>query len=464
MKSRSLNHLVAALVMTCALLGAADSHAQFSFEWDTPHRGALVPLPTFTSFHTFVENNGSLPDVYHVSMVKTFPGAEWVGAMCVNGFCYDPSVVEVDVPVPNRETAALDIDITALDIAGEGWCDVTVASTNNPLLTETVRFKVVSSGVDVLLVDNDGGAGYEAYYQAALLMCGRTYGTWDAGYYGKPGQDGLTNFENVIWEAGNNLPGLDGFDRMDLAFYVQQGGHLFISGQDLAYASCDPASPYFDAAAPGWFASVLGASYLARNSGGIAVEGLDGDLITDGMSFAIQGGSGANNNYNPDRIAATGTGVPRLDYDVVSGAGVSATHGGGSSFYCAFGFESIADPAPRNELMSQVLAWFADELVPAGDDLPLLVRVPYAAPNPFNPLTAIRFEVGGQQARPVEVVVYDLKGQAVRHLFSGSVNPGPVSLNWNGRDNRDRVLATGVYLARVQVDQLVSTVKLTLAK
>ncbi len=62
------------------------------------------------------------------------------------------------------------------------------------------------------------------------------------------------------------------------------------------------------------------------------------------------------------------------------------------------------------------------------------------------------------------MIVYDLGGRAVRHLFQGTVNPGPQRVDWNGRDDSGRHLATGVYLARVQVAQEQQIVKMTLAK
>ena len=110
-------------------------------------------------------------------------------------------------------------------------------------------------------------------------------------------------------------------------------------------------------------------------------------------------------------------------------------------------------------------SWFESTVVAVGDELqPLLARRAAAWPNPFNPQTSIRFEVGGDRAVNSEVTVYDLSGRAVRHLFAGTVNPGPQSVNWNGRDDQGRHLATGVYLARVQVNEEQQIVKMTLAK
>ena len=237
-----------------------------------------------------------------------------------------------------------------------------------------------------------------------------------------------------------------------------------LSGQDLVYGLCDPASPHYNPSADSWFNIIAGVDYQADDAGGNQAIGVSGDLIAGGHTFPLGGGDGAGNNDSPDQIAAVGPGAVSMDYNTVSAAAIKSVYGSGSSYVCGFGFESISAAADRTFLMGQVLAYFAGELVPADLAEPLLLRAPQAAPNPFNPQTAIKFVVGGNETVPVDVVVYDLKGQAVRHLFSGTVQPGPVSLAWNGRDNVDRVLSAGLYLARVDVAGLTSTVKMTLAK
>jgi beta-lactamase superfamily II metal-dependent hydrolase len=71
-------------------------------------------------------------------------------------------------------------------------------------------------------------------------------------------------------------------------------------------------------------------------------------------------------------------------------------------------------------------------------------------PNPFNPLTNIRFvtERGG----PVAFTVYDLAG---RRLIERSfeAEPGAQSVRWEGRDNAGYALPSGVYLYRLQTPE-----------
>ena len=65
-------------------------------------------------------------------------------------------------------------------------------------------------------------------------------------------------------------------------------------------------------------------------------------------------------------------------------------------------------------------------------------------PNPFNPRTTIEFRL--PRAQRVSLRIYDERGRLVRVLIGGDVLPsGPHSVLWNGRDDRDREVASGVY-------------------
>jgi pullulanase len=87
----------------------------------------------------------------------------------------------------------------------------------------------------------------------------------------------------------------------------------------------------------------------------------------------------------------------------------------------------------------------------AGAPVPVLTRLLGAAPNPFNPATAIRFDLAAADAtHPVAVRVYDVRGQLVRTAFRGVLPAGPAAVPWDGRDGGGRPVATGVYIYRLE--------------
>ncbi len=81
-----------------------------------------------------------------------------------------------------------------------------------------------------------------------------------------------------------------------------------------------------------------------------------------------------------------------------------------------------------------------DELLGPGDSL---LRTNY--PNPFNPSTTIRFDLGGSSA--VRLTIHDAAGRVVTTLIDAPLLPaGRHEAQWNGRDRSGRIVAAGVYL------------------
>ncbi|MDD4805836.1 MAG: FlgD immunoglobulin-like domain containing protein, partial [Candidatus Cloacimonetes bacterium] len=52
----------------------------------------------------------------------------------------------------------------------------------------------------------------------------------------------------------------------------------------------------------------------------------------------------------------------------------------------------------------------------------------------------------------VEIKIYNLKGQLVKHLYAGSQDKGDQVLAWEGCDDRNQALPSGVYLLRLSID------------
>jgi hypothetical protein len=91
------------------------------------------------------------------------------------------------------------------------------------------------------------------------------------------------------------------------------------------------------------------------------------------------------------------------------------------------------------------------------DGLPGGFALGQAWPNPFNPVTRVQVEVPDN--RPFELSLYNLRGQRVRTLYSGSHTPGRVSFQVDGS-----ALASGVYLLQLDSPTGASTRKLMLIK
>ena len=76
---------------------------------------------------------------------------------------------------------------------------------------------------------------------------------------------------------------------------------------------------------------------------------------------------------------------------------------------------------------------------------PLLARV---SPNPSH--GGCRIQIYTPSPGSVSVYLFDPAGRALRRLQRDVKEVGPVSLQWDGRDDRGRNLAAGVYFARIK--------------
>ena len=85
-----------------------------------------------------------------------------------------------------------------------------------------------------------------------------------------------------------------------------------------------------------------------------------------------------------------------------------------------------------------------------------------ASPNPFNPLTTISFHLGNsQQAR---VSIYTVDGRRVKVLASRQFGSGLQEVKLEGTEGNGRQTSTGTYIALVEGERQMQTIKLTLIK
>ncbi len=103
--------------------------------------------------------------------------------------------------------------------------------------------------------------------------------------------------------------------------------------------------------------------------------------------------------------------------------------------------------------------------IPEGDTpgLPDGIRLSQNSPNPFNPKTEIRFTLPVAGA-VVDLTIFDVAGRALVTLVEGAQAGGEHVLNWNGRDEQDRPVGSGVYFYRLSVNDMSETKKMLLLK
>jgi len=85
-------------------------------------------------------------------------------------------------------------------------------------------------------------------------------------------------------------------------------------------------------------------------------------------------------------------------------------------------------------------------------------------PNPFNPVTSIGYHVGGDGPVDVSLKIYNVAGQLVKTLVDQEKFSGEYKEIWNGKNEENEDVASGVYFYKLKVSDYVETKKMVLLK
>ena len=83
-------------------------------------------------------------------------------------------------------------------------------------------------------------------------------------------------------------------------------------------------------------------------------------------------------------------------------------------------------------------------------------------PNPFNPVTTLRYDL--PENSYVNVTVYDMLGRQVRTLVNTTQDAGFRSVIWNATNDYGKPVSAGIYLYQIQAGEFVQTKKMVLLK
>ncbi len=230
-------------------------------------------------------------------------------------------------------------------------------------------YQVIIGKLPLLLVDDDrDDYPAEKLYTTIFDSWQTNYALWDRRERGKLRPEQLANFATVVWLCEWSFPSLDSDDRFALSHFLDDGGSLFISGQDIGWDLADKSdagnNQYSDSSLA-FFHNYLHAHYFADDSDVNQVIGFPNDALGNKLQFQVyQPGLPAENQY-PEEIEPTRGATSSFEY--VGGRhhkfGIKY-NGDYKVVYFGMGFEAIdanenTEPdelSPiRNTIMSRVL-------------------------------------------------------------------------------------------------------------
>ncbi len=203
------------------------------------------------------------------------------------------------------------------------------------------------------------------FYTYLIDSLGVPYGVWDHLALGTPSASFLLQFPIVIWVCEWSFPYLTTTDMAALSSYLDGGGSLFITGQDLAYSLADPTSPWYGAQGVDFLARYLHLQYRADDNDDHSVVGVTGDPIGHGLAFSIYQPSRAIDEQFPEVVEPVEGGLPVFTYSNKQ-VGAVRYQGAYRTVFFGFGLEAIdatmttvaTSVSPiRKEVLARTLRW-----------------------------------------------------------------------------------------------------------
>ncbi len=133
---------------------------------------------------------------------------------------------------------------------------------------------------------------------------------------------------------------------------------------------------------------------------------------------------------------------------VTSGTGASASEG-----FAQIGYDQTGTP-----LLPQITTTALED----DAEVPQAFMLEQNYPNPFNPATQIQYAL--PQAASVRLAVFDLLGRTVQTLVEAQQPPGSYTVRWDGRNDAGALVPSGIYLYRLEANDVIKTRRMLLVK
>lgn len=233
---------------------------------------------------------------------------------------------------------------------------------------ETVRDFMLESAPRILLVDADAWSTSSriGYYTGDLDDLYYSFDLWQVMTFtaNLPPAATLDLYDVVVWHQPASSPGYIGAWPA-LSSYLDNGGRLFISGQDIGYWDDSGASRTY-------YRGYLHSQLVRDDADLRSLRGLRGDIFAD-IVLGLNAADSANNQSDPDAIApisAAASAVFSYTTAITTGhvGGVAVDTGGYQVVYLAFGLEGAGAKTARQQTLSQALAWLSSPVLKKAAD------------------------------------------------------------------------------------------------
>ncbi len=304
---------------------------------------------TAATYTVHLTNAGYQADSYTISSSST-----WT-AQVYNSTCTTPVSATATVQPGDGLDLCIKVSVPA-SAANAVTSDTTItaASTTDSSVSATAKLTTIAVSADTLVVDGDmGGPNVESYYENALTANGVPYSYWDLSADPALPVSMLAAHKNVVWLTGNSWPGPITPYEPELATFLDGGGRLFMSGQDILDQSAGTTPFVHNYLRINWDGSE------AQNDKPTAdVHGVAGNAVTNGIGAIPLDHSVLGSSYE-DEITPITPATPAFTDDTSAPDALTVAADAYKVVFLAFPFEAYGTATDKADLMNRVLAYLS---------------------------------------------------------------------------------------------------------
>ncbi|HVD48179.1 MAG TPA: hypothetical protein VNG70_12935 [Candidatus Limnocylindria bacterium] len=295
-----------------------------------------------------IKNLGYKTDSYSMTSSGGTYAVTLLDSTCATTITTTPSVI-----AGGTTDVCVKVDVPAGASSGDSSTStITATSVASPSVSASGTVKTIAVTVDTLLVDGDGNApNVQSYYTAALTGAGVQFTTWDLATDPNLPPKFMTAFKTIVWFTGNSYPGPITPYEAGLTAYLDGGGHLFVSGQDLLDQGAGTTNFVHNYLHVTWDGTENQNDKATANVHGVTTSPLTATIGTVPLDTTVLG------NSFMDEITPNGGALTAFTDDATQPDALTFT-GAYKVVFLAFPFEEYGTASDKSSFVSKVMTFF----------------------------------------------------------------------------------------------------------
>jgi hypothetical protein len=405
-----------------------------------------------SDFSTTVSSSLAGSEDFEFTLTNDAPG-DWTSSFTVDGNQFTTTGI---VTLANYSPVNVSVSITPGNTPSFATYTLTMTSVSNPSAPPKIQKFYVISGITDLIVNGTGGWGDgndynfdQTFLDAVSYIGTNIFGLTDAKIMTKAAElNALSQVQNIYLNIGWRFPSLADDQATSIMAFMDNGGNVFISGQDIGW-DIKSGDGYGTTVTANFYDNYLHAVWIADGAAtnnqltAITSDGIFGAVPSSGISDIFDG------NMYPEEISP-GTGASGIFNYNGNASKVSAIRFQNSSYkvvYIGVDMAMIDDDAVSNEIIKLSYQWFHG-----------LIDIPVADVNNLtifpNPSCGI-FYINGKIEPGTNIDVFDASGRKIVTVTSVDKSNPVVDMS---------SFSNGLYFVTISDNNHIRTFKLTLMK